>query len=61
MLVAVLLMCTTPSALSCQIVAKPEPFYTEEACKQETIVVTNDLVAKGMYAMPTCVKIGTNL
>jgi hypothetical protein len=61
MWVAVLLMCTTPSALSCQIVAKPEPFYTEEACKQETIIVTNDLIAKGIYAVPICVEIGTNI
>ena len=54
-------MCMNPSALSCQVVAKPEPFYTEEACKEETIIVTNDLVTKGVYAVPTCVKIGTNL
>ena len=61
MWLAVLLVCTTPSALSCQVVAKPEPFYVEEACKQETIIITDDLISKGMYAVPTCVKIGTNL
>jgi len=61
MWMAVLLMCINPSALSCQVVAKPEPFYTEEACKEETIVITNDLVAKGVYAVPTCVKIGTDI
>ena len=61
MWIAVLLMCTNPSALSCQVIAKPEPFYVERACKEETIIITNDLVAKGIYAVPTCVKIGTNL
>ena len=61
MWIAVLLMCTTPSALSCQVIAKPEPFYVEEACKEETIIITNDLVSRGIYAVPTCVKIGTDL
>ena len=61
MWLGVLLMCTTPSALSCQIIAKPEPFYTEEACKQEILMLTNDLIEKGVYAVPTCIEVGTNI
>ena len=33
----------------------------KENKEEETIIITNDLVAKGIYAVPTCVKIGTNL
>ena len=37
MWMAVLLMCTNPSALSCQVVAKPEPFYVEEPVKKKLL------------------------
>ena len=61
MWVGVLLMCLNPSALSCQVIAKPEPFYSEQECKISSDKLVNDLRAKGVYAVPACVKIGTSI
>ncbi len=54
-------MCLNPSALSCQVIAKPEPFYSEQDCKNSSNKIANDLRAKGVYAVPACVKIGTSI
>ena len=35
MWVGILLVCFDPMALSCKIIAKPEPFYSEEACLKQ--------------------------
>ena len=61
MWLGVLLMCLNPSALSCQIIAKTEPFYSEQECKSSSDKLANDLRAKGVYAVPACVKIGTSI
>lgn len=61
MWLGVLLMCLNPSALSCQIIAKTEPFYSEQDCKNSSNKIANDLKAKGVYAVPACVKIGTSI
>ena len=40
MWIAFMLLCSTPAALSCEVMAKTEStFATEEACAQEAIVV----------------------
>lgn len=61
MWVGILLMCLNPSALSCQVITKPEPFYSEQDCKNSSAKLANDLRAKGVYAVPACVKIGTSI
>ena len=61
MWLGVLLMCLNPSALSCQVIAKSEPFYSEQECKISSDKLANDLRAKGVYAVPACVKIGTSI
>ena len=41
MWIAFMLLCTGPSALSCEVMAKTEAtFPTEEACAQEALLVT---------------------
>ena len=61
MWVGIMLMCLSPSALSCQVIAKPEAFYSEQDCLDESAKLTETLLAKGVYAVPACVKIGTTL
>jgi len=61
MWLGVLLMCLNPSALSCQIIAKTEPFYSEQDCNNESAKLANDLKAKGVYAVPSCIKVGTSI
>ncbi len=61
MWVGVLLMCLNPSALSCQIISKSEPFYSEQECKSSSEKIANDLRAKGVYAVPACIEIGTSI
>ena len=58
MWVAVLLACYDPSALSCQVIAKPETFYSEQSCLEEAEGVATNLIQKGVYAVPACFEIG---
>ena len=58
MWVAVLLTCYDPSALSCQVIAKPEAFYSEQSCLEEAEGVATNLIQKGVYAVPACIEIG---
>ena len=60
MWVGIMLMCMSPSALSCQVIAKPEAFYTEQSCLEEAAAFADDLRSQGVYAVPACVKIGTS-
>ena len=58
MWVAFMLLCTGPSALSCEVMAKTEAtFLTEEACAQEALVVTRYFQQQGYLAIPQCKKI----
>ena len=59
MWVAVLLACYDPSALSCQVIAKPEAFYSEQSCLEEAKGVATNFLQKGVYAIPACFEIGT--
>jgi len=61
MWVAIMLVCLDPSALSCQVIAKPEAFYSEEDCKKEAEAVAVGMLQKNVYAVPACFKVGTNL
>jgi len=55
-----MLVCFDPMALSCKIIAKPEPFYTEQACLDEAEQIAANIRAGGAYATPHCHKVEGN-
>ena len=58
MWIAFMLICTGPSALSCEILAKTEAtFPTEQACAQEALIVARYFQEQGYLAIPECKKI----
>ena len=58
MWIAFMLLCTGPSALSCEIMAKTEAaFPTEQACVQEALIVARYFQEQGYLAIPECKKI----
>ena len=64
MWIAFMLLCTGPSALSCEVMAKTEAtFPAEEACAQEALVVTRYFQQQGYLAVPQCIhiKMGVSL
>ena len=53
-----MLLCTGPSALSCELMAKTEAtFPTEQACAQEALIVARYFQEQGYLAVPECKKI----
>jgi len=53
-----MLLCTGPSALSCEVMAKTEAtFPTEQACIQEALIVARYFQEQGYLAIPECKKI----
>jgi len=53
-----MLICTGPSALSCEVLAKTEAtFPTEQACIQEALIVARYFQEQGYLAIPECKKI----
>ena len=64
MWVAFMLLCSTPAALSCEVMVKTEAaFTTEEACAQEAVLVAKYFQQQGYLAVPQCtkIKIGVSL
>ena len=64
MWIAFMLLCTGPSALTCEVMAKTEStFPTEEACAQEALIVTRYFQEQGYLAIPECIhiKMGVSL
>ena len=64
MWIAFMLLCTGPSALTCEVMAKTEAtFVTEEACAQEALLVARYFQSKGYLAIPEChqIKMGVSL
>ena len=58
MWVAFMLLCSTPAAMSCEVMAKTESaFPTEQACAQEAVLVARYFQQKGYLAVPQCTKI----
>ena len=58
MWIAFMLLCTGPSALTCEVMAKTEAtFVTEEACAQEALLVSRYFQEQGYLAIPDCKKI----
>jgi len=58
MWIAFMLLCSTPAALSCEVMAKTEAtFVTEEACAQEALLVTRYFQEQGYLAVPQCINI----
>jgi len=55
-----MLVCFDPMALSCKIIAKPEPFYTEETCLKEAERIASTIRQGGAYATPHCHKVEGN-
>jgi len=59
-----MLLCSTPAALSCEImVKKAATFSTEEACAQEALIVARYFQQQGYLAIPDCqeIKMGVSL
>ena len=59
-----MLLCSSPAALSCEVMAKTEAtFTTEEACAQEAVLVARYFQQQGYLAVPQCtkIKIGVSL
>ena len=53
-----MLLCTGPSALTCEVMAKTEAtFPTEQACAQEALIVARYFQEQGYLAVPECKKI----
>ena len=64
MWIAFMLLCSTPEALSCKVMAKTAAtFPTEEACAQEALIVARYFQDKGYLAIPECqeIKMGVSL
>ena len=58
MWIAFMLLCTGPSALSCEVMAKTEAtFPAEQACIQEALIVARYFQEQGYLAIPECKKI----
>ena len=58
MWIAFMLLCTGPSALSCEVMAKTEAtFPTEQACIQEALIVARYFQEQGYLAITECKKI----
>lgn len=60
MWIGIMLVCFDPMALSCKIVAKPEPFYSEQVCLEEAEQLANTIRQGGAYATPHCHKVEGN-
>ena len=64
MWVAFMLLCSTPAALSCEVMVKTEAaFPTEQSCNEESILVAKYFQQQGYLAVPQCtkIKIGVSL
>jgi hypothetical protein len=57
MWIGIMLVCFDPMALSCKIIAKPEPFYSEKVCLEEAEALANTIRRGGAYATPHCHKV----
>ena len=58
MWIAFMLLCTSPAALTCEVITKTEAtFATEEACAQEALIVARYFQEQGYLAIPECKKI----
>ena len=58
MWVAFMLLCSTPAALSCEVMVKTEAaFPTEQSCNEESILVAKYFQQQGYLAIPKCTKI----
>ena len=58
MWIAIMLVCFDPSALSCEVRAKPEAFYSEKTCREEAEAVAASMLKRNVYAVPACFEIG---
>ena len=64
MWIAFMLLCSTPAAISCEVITKTEAtFATEESCAQEALVVARYFQQQGYLAIPDCqeIKMGVSL
>jgi len=55
--IAIILLCSTPSALSCEIKGKPESFYELDECLSEVSGVQQYLLSRGIYAVGNCITV----
>lgn len=57
--IAIILICSNPAAMSCEIKAKPDSFYKLDACISEVASVQQYLRDQGKFVVGNCV--GVNL
>ena len=57
MWVGIMLVCFDPMALSCKIIAKSEPFYSEQACLEEAEQLAANARKMGAYTTLHCHKV----
>lgn len=55
--VAIVIACSTPSALDCNAIMKPTPFATEAKCREDVQMAIRYFYEKGIYAKAGCQKI----
>tara|TARA_R110001606_G_scaffold228379_1_gene376371 strand:+ start:1983 stop:2177 length:195 start_codon:yes stop_codon:yes gene_type:complete len=55
--IAIILLCSSPSALSCEMKGKPESFYALDACLSEVSGVQQYFLSQGMYAVGNCLAV----
>tara|TARA_R110000822_G_scaffold56928_3_gene143618 strand:- start:15097 stop:15285 length:189 start_codon:yes stop_codon:yes gene_type:complete len=59
MWLSILLVCLTPLATSCNVMAKTkELFSSERQCKEDGSEVASNLINQRIYAISICMKIG---
>ena len=55
--IAILLICSSPVAMSCEIKANPDSFYALDACMSEVTSVQRYLRDQGVFAVGTCFEV----
>lgn len=55
--IAIVTACSTPAAISCQSLVKPEVFYEEQACLDEVAFMLEYLTRKGVMNNGRCVAV----
>lgn len=55
--IAIILICSSPAAMSCEIKANPNSFYALDACMSEVTSVQRYLQEQGAFAVGNCVEV----
>lgn len=55
--IAIILICSSPVAMSCEMKANPDSFYELDACMSEAASVQRYLQDQGVFAVGTCFEV----